>query len=416
MWDSFLAVTLTYVLYIVAELPSNLMLRKVGPKILLPGLCVCWGIVTTLQCLVKTYHGLLVARLFLGLAEGGLFPGINLYLSMFYKRDELQLRIAMFYSGAALSGAFSGLLAAAISKMNGIGGLTGWQWIFCLEGLFTVVFGVFAFWAMPNSPRQVQTFTEEQAKRSEERLQLEATFPASEKITLAGVLSVYQSLHLWLMFVIMFCGGVTVFGLAFFMPSIVLGFGYNPIQTQLMTVPPFAVAFVITLLTAYIADRYRKRGTAALVTMLLGLIGVIMFYRGRTNRVRYTALFFLVTGTYANVPCLLAWVPNNTAAHTRRAVAIATAFCCTNSGGIVSTWIFPTSDAPYYPFASKFILAMIVITLVAVVAEMAVLNRRNKQKDDPEYRERLLRDVQHLDFPQQMVKLGDAHPDYKYII
>jgi hypothetical protein len=161
-----------------------------------------------------------------------MFPGINLYLSMFYRRDELQLRIAMFYSAASLSGAFSGLLAAAISKMDGIGGLQGWQWIFCLEGLFTVVFVIFAYYIMPNNPDQVLTLTKEQAIRCTERLQLEATFPETEKVTLTAVLSVYKSLHLWIMFIIMFCGGVMLFGLAFFMPSIVQGFGYSPIRSD----------------------------------------------------------------------------------------------------------------------------------------------------------------------------------------
>ncbi|KEF56746.1 uncharacterized protein A1O9_06936 [Exophiala aquamarina CBS 119918] len=131
----------------------------------------------------------------------------------------------------------------------------------------------------------------------------------------------------------MFCGGVMLFGLAFFLPSIVQGLGYGPIRTQLMTVPSFAVAFVVTLILAYFADRYRKRGAAAILTMLIARVGVIMFYKGRNIAVRYTALFFIVTGAYANGPCLLARVPNNTATHVRRATAIATAFMFTNSVG-----------------------------------------------------------------------------------
>ena len=337
---------------------------------------------------------------------------------MFYQREELQLRIAMFYSFAAFSGAFSGLLAAAIAKMHGIGGLSGWQWIFCLEGIFTVLFAPVAYYLLPNTPHQVRLFTEEQADRCAQRLRLDAAYleTETEKVTLRGVLSVYKSIHLWPMFVIMFCGGTTVFGLAFFMPSIVLGMGYSPVRTQLMTVPPFAVAFVVCLGTAYLADHYRKRGITAMITLFVSLVGILMFYKGRTNAVRYPSLFFLVTGAYANGPCLLAWVPNNTAAHTRRATAIATSFMLTNSGGIVSTWIFPSKDGPFFPFASKFILSMLVISLVSVAAEMLILTQLNKRKENPLYREKMLRDVQGMTFAQQMVRLGDAHPDYKYII
>lgn len=269
---------------------------------------------------------------------------------------------------------------------------------------------------MPNDPGQVKLFTKEEATRASKRLRLDAMFPESENLTLRAVLSIYTSIHMWPVFVVMFCSGCAVFGLAFFAPSIVLGMGFSPVRTQLMVVPPFAVAFVVCILTAWIADRYRKRGAMALVTITLALIGIIMFYRGRSTAVRYTALFFLIIGNYACGPCLLAWVPNNTAAHTRRATAIATAFCLTNSGGIVSTWIFPTSDAPYYPFASKFILSLVLICMAAIAAELYILSYLNKRKMDPEYREKVLSEVQDVDFAQQMVLLGDRHPDYRHIL
>ena len=131
------AITATYVLYIAVELPSNLVLRKIGPRIALPSMCVAWGVVTTLQCLVHNYSGLLACRFMLGFAEGGLFPGLVLYLSMFYRRHELQLRVTLFFAATAAAGAFSGLLAAAIVQMDGMGGLSGWQWI-CTSPVCTV--------------------------------------------------------------------------------------------------------------------------------------------------------------------------------------------------------------------------------------------------------------------------------------
>lgn len=92
----------------------------------------------TLMGLVTSYEGLLVARFFLGLTEAGLFPGVNFYLSCYYKRAELGIRAAAFFSAAALAGSFGGLLAAAIAKMRGVGGKSGWAWIFivsCLHDL-----------------------------------------------------------------------------------------------------------------------------------------------------------------------------------------------------------------------------------------------------------------------------------------
>lgn len=96
----------------------------------------------TLMGLVKNNAGLLAARWFLGIAEAGLFPGVNFYLSCWYKSSEIGVRSSIFFSAAALAGSFGGLLAAAIARMKGIGGMPGWAWIFIIEGLATGKFNV----------------------------------------------------------------------------------------------------------------------------------------------------------------------------------------------------------------------------------------------------------------------------------
>lgn len=127
-----LALTITFIPYIVVEIPAGLVVKRIGANYFLPVMTTLWGLITTLQGLVTSYSGLLVARFFLGLVEGGLLPGIVLVLSRFYKRDQLQLRLALLFTGASLTGAFSGLLASAIVGMNGLAGHKGWQWIFIL--------------------------------------------------------------------------------------------------------------------------------------------------------------------------------------------------------------------------------------------------------------------------------------------
>jgi MFS family permease len=94
---------------------------------------VAWGIVMTLMGLCQSYAGLLSARIFLGIAEAGLFPGVTFYLTMWYTRYEYQWRMALFFSAVGIAGAFSGLLAYGISFMDGVGGQAGWRWIFILE-------------------------------------------------------------------------------------------------------------------------------------------------------------------------------------------------------------------------------------------------------------------------------------------
>lgn len=102
--------------------------------------------------LVTSFSGLLVARMALGLAEGGLFPGVTFYITLWYRRHECGLRMAIFFSAATLAGAFGGLLARGISEMNGVGGKPGWAWIFILEGLLTLIVAVAAYWSINDYP------------------------------------------------------------------------------------------------------------------------------------------------------------------------------------------------------------------------------------------------------------------------
>lgn len=118
-------------------------MKKTRPSLWIPIIMVAWGICCTLMGIVSSYHGLLAARAALGIAEGGLFPGVTYYITMWYRRHECGLRMAIFFSAATCAGAFGGLLARGIIEMNGVAGLHGWQWIFILEGILTFVIGTF---------------------------------------------------------------------------------------------------------------------------------------------------------------------------------------------------------------------------------------------------------------------------------
>lgn len=344
--------------------------------------------------------------------EGGLFPGIILYLSGFYRRHELQVRIALFFSAASMSGAFSGLLAAAIQQMDGMRGLRGWQWIFILEGLFTVCFGLLSFFILPNGPETALTLRKEHADHCKFRMQLDGNNFETEKVTLRKVFSVLQDIHVWILCAILFTNGVCLFGLAYFSPSIVQALGYDNTTTQLMTVPPYACGLVVTMIVAFIADHYRQRGLCALATCAVALVGAVLLLVGRSLGMRYAALVVFVTGIYSSSPCLISWVPNNSAGYNKRATAIAMGFISTSAGGILSTWIYPKSSAPYYNLGARFDLALVAIAMVLIVVQILLLRTLNKRKQT--HRAKILEGLEHLSFDEQLERLGDRHPDYRY--
>jgi MFS family permease len=128
------AVALLFVTYVLVEVPSNLMLKHFTPSRYIAVLTIAWGIISTLTGVVQSFGGLVACRLLLGLAEGGLFPGLTVYLTMFYTKKELALRIGYLFVSSAIAGACGGLLAYGIGFMDGIAGLSGWRWIFIIEG------------------------------------------------------------------------------------------------------------------------------------------------------------------------------------------------------------------------------------------------------------------------------------------
>ncbi|KAL8636530.1 MAG: hypothetical protein Q9228_006084, partial [Teloschistes exilis] len=152
--------TVFFFTYCVCEVPSNLLLKRLRPSIWLPSIMVAWGTVMTLMGIVQDFKGLLVARLFLGVTEAGLYPGVAYYITMWYCRTEAQFRQAMFFSAASVAGAFSGLLAYGIAKMDGVGGYEGWRWIFILEGILTVLVACCAFFTIYDFPETAKFLTE----------------------------------------------------------------------------------------------------------------------------------------------------------------------------------------------------------------------------------------------------------------
>ncbi|KAI9878340.1 MAG: hypothetical protein M1830_001199, partial [Pleopsidium flavum] len=164
------SLTIFFVSYSVFEPLTNVLLKRLRPSIFIPAIMVLWGIVMVTMGLTHNYAGLMSARWFLGLAEAGLFPGISYYLSCWYKRSEFGIRMAIFFSAAAVSGSFGGLLATAIGLMKGIGGKGGWAWIFIIEGLATVLIGIASFWMVHDFPDEARFLSDGDRARVIRRL------------------------------------------------------------------------------------------------------------------------------------------------------------------------------------------------------------------------------------------------------
>ncbi|KAG9244109.1 putative MFS transporter [Calycina marina] len=391
-YDTGLAVY--YATYIVSEIPSNLVLKKVSPRIWLPLLTIAWGIVTMCLGFVRNYAGFMVVRAVLGITEGGLLPGIVLYLSGMYTRPEMALRIGLFYTAASLSGAFGGLLARGLTAIGDIGGQQKWSWIFIIEGLLTVVVGVVAYFLLPNTIATAMFLEDDEKSFAVTRLRADVPSHLSEsgsdereKFKWSEVIRGILSIPTWLSASAYFgiLAGLYSFGL--FLPTIIVELGYTNNQAQLWSVIPYAVASVITVAVAIISDRLKLRGIVMLFTLIPAIIGyaVIANIGIEYPNVKYGMTFLMATGLYASVPPVLVWNANNSAGHYKRATTTALQLMIANSGGFVATFIYPSTDKPQFHNGHTVVLGLLVSAWFLVLANVLYCAKVNRDKANGKY-------------------------------
>ncbi|KAF5321364.1 hypothetical protein D9619_001106 [Psilocybe cf. subviscida] len=448
------ALAVFYVTYIAVELPSNIVLKKMKPNRWIPLLVFCWGAVTTLSSLVQSFRGLLAIRIFLGLCEGGLLPGIILYLSTIYKRHELQLRVGIFYASASLSGAFGGLLASAILKMDGIGGLAGWRWIFILEGLATVVSALIAAYFLPESLQTASFLTEEerlvaverflkddksrkqepyvvssppQASDEKEKGDIEHVNtivqpeevipePEEEQFEWREVVRGLKDIQTWTTGIGYFGLLVSLYSYSLFLPTIVAGLGYTGTQAQLHTVPPYVPASVLTIVVALLSDRLKWRGPFILICLPFAIIGYILAIVAETNKTRYIGVFFMAAGVYPSAPCILSILPNNSNGHYKRATTTALQLAIANAGGFVATFAYTPDQKPKYIRGHTISLCFVIVAWVMVAANVCYCSWENKARREGRRQDNITKYEALVAAGKTRAPIGDRHPQFLFTL
>ncbi|KAI5118773.1 hypothetical protein M0805_005654 [Coniferiporia weirii] len=447
------ALAVFYVSYILSELPSNWVLKKMKPSRWLPFIVAAWGVVTTLSGLIESFGGLVAIRFMLGLCEGGLLPGIILYLSTIYKRHELQLRVGVFYASASLSGAFGGLLATAIIKMDGVGGLAGWRWIFILEGIASIMCGVIATIFLPADILSAKFLTDEerafalrrfrdgnaaatqvplseaaqrirQEKGESQNVQTsKLRRPSQETVTqeeeqfewrevIRGCLDV----QVWLTGFSYLGLIVSLYSYSLFLPTIITGLGFSGGAAQLHTVPPYVPAVVLTVVVAFLADRLKWRGPFILICLPITIAGYSLAIRAETNTARYVAVFLMAAGVYPSGPCILSILPNNSSGHYKKATTTALQLMIANTGGFIATFAYTADQAPRYIRGHTISLAFVCLSWVLIAANVLYCLWENKARADGRRQGNIEKYQELWDAGKTRASIGDRSPDFRYTL
>lgn len=345
-----------FIPYSLFEVPSNVVLKMLRPSRWLATLVVLWGTVVCCMGTVHNYHGLLITRIFLGVTEAGFFPAATFLIGEWYCRYETQTRMAIFYTAASLAGAFSGLLAFAIQKMNGLAGISGWRWIFILEGALTVASGLTIPFILPDSPEQASWLTVEEKKFLRHRLEQdsgtkEGRVETLDHFKLKYLVAALTDWKIWFTIFIYWGNTVPIYAFSFTAPTIIYDLGYTAAQAQLLTIPIYLLAVCSVLFFSRIADRKRTRwpfivGPYCLV--VIGFIALLAIPHPKYPGLTYAFLFLIPAGCNPGVITLVTWISNNLAPTSKRATGLALSLMMANLGGAIGSNIYLVSEKPRY--------------------------------------------------------------------
>ncbi|ANB14268.1 Tna1p [Sugiyamaella lignohabitans] len=371
-----------FVGYCLFEIPSNIILKRTSPKIWLPLLMVLWGIVGTLMALSQSYGGLLAARFWLGWCEAGVFPGIVFYLSLYYKRQDLLTRITLFWSSSSLAGAFGGILGFGIGKMDGIAGKRGWFWIFVIESLATIVLAVVCYFLIQDIPQKAKFLNERDQVVIKSVLAEESDSLRNDSFSWKVARDTFKDYRVYLYTFTWMGQALPLYSFTLFFPSIIANLGFTAAQAQLMTVPPYVSATLVSVGIAVISQKHNRRAPYIIGLSALSIIGYILILSCKKVGVQYLATFFIVTGLYSASALIFTWMAANVSGQVKRAVAQAIQISIGDIGAIVGCQVYRPNQAPTYPAGHGVALGFLGMSIITTLILWYTLDRENKRRDE----------------------------------
>jgi MFS family permease len=405
-YDYNAVLSIFYISYIIFEIPANIACKWIGPGWFIPIISLMFGVCSICTAFVHNFHQVCAVRFLLGIFEAGMLPGIAYYMSRWYRRSELAFRLSLYIVMAPLAGAFGGLLASGILKLDHFGSLHKWRMIFAIEGIITICLSVISFFTLTDRPATARWLSQEEKDLAIARVKSErvGTTEVLDKIDTPKILrGIFSPITLSTSFIFLL-DNITVQGLAFFAPTIVKTIypKNTVVYQQLKTVPPYIVGAFFTVAIPFASWRTDKRTIYFILSTPLMMIGYIMFLASDNPQVRYGATFIIASGAFAFGALTNAHVAANVISDTARSAAIGTNVMFGNIGGLISTWSFLPFDGPNYHIGNGLNLATsstILVLSIALLFWMMLDNKQRKKVNvDAKLSELSTKQIQDLDW------------------
>jgi MFS family permease len=316
--------------YFFFEVPSNVLLRKFGARMWIARIMISWGVISACMIFVKGQWSFYAMRFLLGIAEAGFFPGVIFYLTLWYPSRLRSTRTAWFVAAIAVSGVIGNPVSGWImDKLTGAMNLAGWQWLFLAEGIPSVLVGFWVIFYLNSSIEEAKWLTAEEKTLLANNLVVEDQHKTEHKLGDA-----FKSGKVWVLCAIYFTLMIGLYGIAFWLPTIVKAFGIKGyLRIGLITAIPYGVAVIGMILLSHHSDKTGERRLHYVVNVTAGAVGLIL--SGLFASQPVLAIIFLSIGTLGVIGSMpLFWpLPSAFLAGTAAAAGIGLVNSVGNLGG-----------------------------------------------------------------------------------
>jgi len=359
--------------YLVFEVPSNLIMEKVGARIWMARIMITWALVSMAFAFVQGPVMFAVLRFLLGLAEAGFYPGILLYFTYWFPAATRARILAIFCMGIPVSNILGSPLSGWLLGVEGYG-FKGWQWMYLLEGVPTLALGFVALWLLPDNPRKAHFLTER------EKDVVMARLAGEERPQVHGFGEMMQDWRVWALMIPDFAIVFGIYALGFWMPQMVKAMGYDIAQTSLIVMIPYIASLAILWGIGVSSDRTGKRALHFCLSALICAAGFLTAALGAGNPVTVIGGFCLAAGgaysglaTFWSVPPLFLG-----------GTAAAGAFALINAVGNLSGFVGPGLMGWLLQTTGSYRVGMWMCTGVALVAALSMAALAGHCRTPPE--------------------------------
>ncbi|RCI08500.1 hypothetical protein L249_8943 [Ophiocordyceps polyrhachis-furcata BCC 54312] len=374
------SLTAFYLTYMTCEWLA-LLWRFVPAHVLVSSLVLTWGLAASFQAVATSYPVLIALRAVLAVGEAG-FAALPLYLSFFFRRDELAVRTGIFIAAAPLASSFASALAWLILRFASLGPIAPWRLLFLAEGFPSVLASVIAWTRIPDGPGSAAFLSRRQRRVARLRLLSSDSNPTTHDDQHHRVLTDPVA---WLTAVILLLANMAYASLPVFLPLLVRDMGHGPVTAQALSAPPFLFAAAVVVVTARLSDRLRGRTAPLVFHAITSATGYALLAAAPLLRlsplVRYLALFPAAAGFFSVVTLVITWNINNQPGRHGQGLAFALMQFIGQLGPLVGTRLYPARHAPFYtPGMLVCACAMSTVAVLGLVLRR-LLRRRNLGMD-----------------------------------